>query len=213
MEKAESKNGLVEKKKGLLILTMITVLIAGIVGIFYWQTVKDQVYVEKSGISAPLIVLSSEQGGELKNIFVKIGDTVPAGFAVAQIGNEIIRTVVPGLVVQAESVLGKNFSPNESVVTIINPQDLRVVAQVEENKGLNRIVVGQQAVFTVDAFGGRKFFGVVDEIAETSRDSGVVFNISDKREVKIFDVKIRFDEKQYPELKNGMSAKVWIHTK
>ncbi len=213
MEKAELKNGSIEKKKGLLILVAVTVLIAGIVGIFYWQTVKDQVYVEKSGIVAPLITLSSEQGGELKNIFVKVGDTVPAGFAVAQVGNEIIRTITPGFVVQAESVLGKNFSPIEPVVTIINPQDLRVVAQVEENKGLNRIVIGQQAVFTVDAFGSRKFFGVVDEIAETSRDSGVVFNISDKREVKVFDVKIRFDEKQYPELKNGMSAKVWIHTK
>ncbi len=213
MEKAELKNGFIEKKRGLFILSTITILIAGIVSVFYWQTVKDQVYVEKSGISAPLIALSSEHGGELKSIFVKVGDVVPAGFAVAQVGNEIVRTAVPGLVVQAESVLGKNFSPNEPVATIINPQDLRVVAQVEENKGLNRIAIGQQAVFTVDAFGSRKFFGVVDEIAETSRDSGVVFNISDKREVKIFDVKIRFDEKKYPELKNGMSAKVWIHTK
>jgi len=43
-----------------------------------------------------------------------------------------------------------------------------------------------------------------------SREGDVVFNISDKREVKQFDVKVRFDISKYPELKNGMSAKMWI---
>jgi len=65
--------------------------------------------------------------------------------------------------------------------------------------------------FTVDAFGSRKFQGIVDEISPTARQEDIVFNISDKRQTNQFDVKIRFDVSAYPEIKNGMSAKVWIY--
>jgi len=69
------------------------------------------------------------------------------------------------------------------------------------------------ASFTVDAFGSKKFFGIVDEISPISDQSGIVFNISDKREVKQFDIKVRFDIKAYPQLKEGMSAKIIIYKK
>jgi PAS domain-containing protein len=89
---------------------------------------------------------------------------------------------------------------------------LRVVAQVEEDKGLANIKVGQRVAFTVDVFGSKKFEGVVDEVSPTSRQGDVVFNISSQRQVNEFNVKIRFDVSKYPELKNGMSAKAWIYT-
>jgi len=37
-----------------------------------------------------------------------------------------------------------------------------------------------------------------------------VFSISDKRESREFEVKALFDSQAYPELKNGMSARMWI---
>jgi multidrug resistance efflux pump len=209
--KKEPTNNEISKKKGISMLAGVTVLVIVLVGLFYWQATKDQIYVEKATISAPEIALSATEGGMLEGIFVKEGDIVPANTTVAQIGNETVKTATPGLVIQTKNNIGENFSPGEPVVTIINPTDLRVVAQIEEDKGLSDIVVGQQAVFTVDAFGSKKFYGTVDAVAPTSRDSGVVFSISDKREVKNFDVKIRFDEKQYAQLKNGMSAKAWVY--
>ena len=212
LEKQSLENK-IPKKKGIALIISMTVLVLGIVSWFYWQATSDQVYVEKSAISAPTISLSANESGTLKAIFVKEGDVVSANSAVAQIGNETIRTSVAGLILQTKNNLGENFSPNEPVVTMINPADLHVVAQVEEDKGLKDVAVGQQAVFTVDAFNAQKFYGVVSEVSPTSHESGVVFNISDKREVKNFDVKINFDEKQYSELKNGMSAKTWIFTK
>jgi len=54
---------------------------------------------------------------------------------------------------------------------------------------------------------------VVDEVDPSSNQSDVVFNISDQREEQQFDVKIRFNTQEYPELKNGMSAKLTIFTK
>jgi hypothetical protein len=95
-------------------------------------------------------------------------------------------------------------------VTIIDPNDLRVVGHLDEDKGLADVRVGQQATFTVDAYSSKKYIGTVDEISETSRTTGVMFSISDKRAVKQFDIKVRFNINDYPELKNGMSAKIWI---
>lgn len=206
----EVRGNKISKRRGIVILLVVTISIAGLVGLFYWQTTKNQIYIEKAEVFAPSIALSSSNGGILKEIFVQEGDIVPANSAVAQVGEEIIKTSTNGLVIQTNNNIGENFSPNAAVVSIINPDDLRVVARAEENKGLSDIAVGQSVIFTIDAFGSKKFDGVVSEVSPTSRDSGLVFNISDKREVKEFDVKIKFDEKQYPELKNGMSAEVWI---
>jgi len=210
MENLEIESKKIKNKRGILVVVAVAIIVAGFVGLFYWQTTKNQIYIEKAEVSAPEVALSSSRGGELKAIFVKNGDVVLADTAVAQVGDEVIKTATQGMVIQTKNNIGENFSPNEQIVTIINPQDLRVVAQVEEDKGLSDIAVGQQVVFAVDAFGSKQFYGVVDEVSPTSHEAGVVFNISDKREVKNFDVKIRFNEKQYPELKNGMSAKTWI---
>ena len=103
------------------------------------------------------------------------------------------------------------FNASQAVVTMIDPSELRVVGQVEEDKGLKDISVGQQAVFTVDAFGSKKYIGTVEQISPTSNQSGIVFNISDKQAKQSYDVKIIFDASQHPELKNGMSAKIWIY--
>jgi hypothetical protein len=39
-----------------------------------------------------------------------------------------------------------------------------------------------------------------------------VFNISDERPTNQFAVYVRFDPAQYPQLKNGMSARIWVYT-
>jgi multidrug resistance efflux pump len=201
------------KKKTIILLGLLTLIVVGVVGGYYWQTTKDQVYAEKAEVHAPSINLSTTGGGELKKIFVKEGDVVPANFEVAQIGDEIIKTGSKSLIVNLKNSLGEVFAPGQTVVTVINPDELQLIAQVKENKGLNKISKDQKVMFTVDAFDSEKFYGIVDEVAPSSRESGIAFSISDKREAKIFDVKIRFNADQYAKLKNGMSAKAWIFTK
>jgi hypothetical protein len=53
----------------------------------------------------------------------------------------------------------------------------------------------------------------VDEVSPTSEQGSVVFDISDQRPTNQFDVYVRFDPSKYPELKNGMSARIWVYTK
>jgi len=193
-------------------IILATLLIAGLAaGLIYWRAAQNEVYTDKAQISAPQIDLSPNTSGPLEDVFVNEGDEVPANTVVARVGDELIKTKIAGIVIGVDKNIGKLFNHGEPVVSMIDPGELRVVAQIEEDKGLKYISVGQEAAFTVDAFGSKKYFGTVDEISPTSRNTDVVFNISDKRQVNEFDVKIRFNTSEYPELKNGMSAKVRIY--
>lgn len=194
------------------LLGFVLLAVIAVVGLFFFAITKNQIVTDKADIEAPSITIASEQGGVIQKIFVKEGDLVSSNASVAQVSDQILKTKDVGLVISAQNNVGKTVGVGESIVTVINPAQLRVVAHIDENSGLSDIHVGQSAVFTVDAFGSKKYSGIVEEVSSTSRQSGVVFNISDQREVRQFDVKIRFDVKQYPELKNGMSAKVTIYT-
>ena len=141
------------------------------------------------------------------------GQTIPANTPVALVGTELIKSKVAGTVTNIQNQVGTTFSPGQAIVTMVNPVQLRVVGTIDENKGLDRIQVGQPATFTVDAFGSKQYQGIVDEISPSANSADVVFNISNARETQQFNIKERFDPTQYPELKNGMSAKLTIFTK
>jgi multidrug resistance efflux pump len=196
----------------MMIASAIVLILGGAVAAAgYIGVSSKRVVIDKSLIQAPLIALAPTQPGVLKQVMVKEGDTIPANTIVAQVGTELIKSTVGGLVVKTDTDIGSQVSVQTPVVTVIDPTALRVVGQLDENKGLADLKVGDRAVFTVDAFGGKKFTGVVDEVSPTSHAGDVVFSISDKRQTNSFDVKVSFDQTAYPELKNGMSARLWIY--
>ena len=191
----------------------IVVVIAALFGLLFWKSVSSRVDIEMSKISAPTIAIGPEAEGVLNEVFVKRGDEVTADEALARVGAETLYSKTAGIVIDVKNTPGQIFMPGSSVVTMIDPNELRVVGKIDENKGLSQIKVGQPATFTVDAFGGQTFTGVVDEISPTSDDTGLVFSISDKREIRQFEVKVRYDRTAHPEFKNGMSAKISVYVK
>jgi hypothetical protein len=182
-------------------------------GLLYWQMSSTRIGIDTSIISAPVIDLSPTAPGQLQETYVNEGDMVAANTPVAKVGDEIIKTKTSGEIISVQKDIGKSFNPGQAVVSMIDPSQLRIIGTIDENKGLNEIQVGQLANFTVDAFGSKVYSGVVDEVSPSSHQTDVVFNISDSRPVNQFDIKVRFDQSQYPELKNGMSAKLTIFTK
>lgn len=196
-----------------LMLAAAIVLILGgaVAGIAYYAVAHGRVYVEDASIEASQTTLAPTQTDTLKQVFVSPGDSVPANTVVAQVGTELIKTTNAAIVIKTDTDIGSQATPDTAVVTVVDPAQLKVVGQVKEDKGLADITVGDRAMFTVDAYGSKKFQGVVSEVSPTSHDSDVVFSVSDKREEKDFDVKVTYDRAAYPELKNGMSAKIWIY--
>ena len=206
-----------EKKKGLdrrvlILAAFLIVVVGGAIAAFAYISVSTKsVYIDKAQITAPTVVLGPTNQGTLKAVYVSVNDVIPPNTVVAQVGTELIKSLGGGLVISVNDNIGKSIAANDPVVTVIDPTQLRVVGQVQEDKGLVDIVPGQRAVFTVDAFGSEQFSGIVDEVSPTAESSDVVFSVSDQRQEQNFDVKIRFDQSAHRELKNGMSAKVWVY--
>lgn len=208
MSHAEKKT---DRRVYALAAFIVVVLGGGIAGLSYYAVSMRTVYIDKAQIQAPVVNLAPVSGGTLRGIYVTPGQIVPANTVVAQVGVELLKTSASGLVLSTEGDVGKLVPAGQTVVELIDPSALRVVGQVQEDKGLADIKVGDVASFTVDAFGSKKFTGVVDEIAPVSNAGDVVFSVSDKREEQDFDVKVKFDTTANPELKQGMSAKLWIY--
>ena len=190
---------------------LVVVIGGGIAAVAYYAASAHSISIDQTHISAPTIDLSPTAGGVLRSLNVTAGQVVPPNTVVAQVGVELIKSTQGGLVLSTMGGIGDQVPAGQTVVEMIDPAALRVVGQLDENKGLNRVKVGDPVTFTVDAFGGQQFEGVVDEIAPTSNQSGIVFNISDQRQVQQFDIKARFDTAQYPQIKNGMSARMTIY--
>ena len=182
---------------------------AGYIGTFH----RRSVYIDQSVIQAPIINLSPTTSGPLQAVFVNVGDLVTANQPIARVGGEIVESKTSGEIVSVDKNIGELENPGQSVVaTMVDPTQLRVVGHLDENKGLDKVQVGDVAKFTVDTFGSKMYYGVVDEVGQTSQVS-VTSNIFNQRPVNEFNVYVRFDPAKYPELKDGMSARIWVYVK
>jgi len=194
-------------------LTSIIIIIGAVIGILFYKSISSYIYVENSMISAPVISISTETSGILDEVYVKEGDTVIQGEPLARVGAEILKAKTDGIVIYTSNTPGQVFNSSIAIVKMINPKELRVVGSIKENSGLSKIKIGDPVTFSVDAFEGETFTGLVDEISETAKDTSVVFSISDKRENKEFTLKVKYDTSLYSKFKNGMSAKIKIYNK
>jgi multidrug resistance efflux pump len=190
---------------------LIVFAVAGIAGgVWYYSEQQKYIFTDKAEVSVPMVSLTPKTSGVLKEVLVSAGDHVFARQTIARVGDEMISSEEPGIIATAKQDIGAIYNASQAVATMYDPDEMRIVARIEEDKGLKDIKPLQKVKFTVDAFGSREFEGYVEEISQTSRSGDVVFNISDKREEQEFEVKIRYDRKAYPDFKNGMSARVWI---
>jgi multidrug resistance efflux pump len=216
-EKKEGKiAGLVTKVRGnpwLLGGLVVLVILAATGGILYWNDLQSKVYVENSQITAPVISISPTSSGIIDELYVSVGDHVRKDQTLAKVGDEVLVAKTDGIITGVENTPGHLVNPlmdTTPVITMIDTRELRVNGRVQEDKGLKDIAPGQRVEFTVDAFPSNRYQGVVEKIAPSSRVGDIVFSISDKRQEQEFDVKVIYDVNAYPELKNGMSAKMWI---
>jgi len=212
-EKKMDENLLQKIRKNPILLNLIILLILGaaIFGAFYWQDQQSKIYIEKAEISAPIIVLGPKVADQIDKIYVQEGDYVSRGQNLAKVGNEIIEAKTAGIITWVKNAPGQIGNSQEGVVKMFDPKSLRLVGRIQEDKGLSEIRADQKVTFTVDAFNDKEYKGTVESVAPISRQSSVAFSISDKREEKEFEVNVVFDAEAYKEIKNSMSAKMWVY--
>jgi len=212
-KKAGTVGNLIRKIRGnpwLLGGLLVLIILVAIAGLLYWNDMQSKVYVENSQITAPVISIGPSTSGVIDQLYVSAGDQVRRNQILAKVGDEILSAKTDGLITSIEDTPGQRVTALDPVITMIDTQKLRVVGRIKEDKGLKDLSPGQRVEFTVDAFPSSQYQGVVEKIAPSSRTGDIIFSISDKRQEQEFDVTVSYDVTAYPELKNGMSAKMWI---
>lgn len=195
---------------GGLILIIIMIAIAGVL---YWNDLQSKIYIENAQVSAPVISINPGTPGIIKELYVSVGDQVRKDQILAKVGDEVLVAKTRGVITGIENTPGQLVNPPldpRPVISMIDMRELRVIGRVQEDKGLKDIYPGQYVEFTIDAYPSSQYIGVVEKVTPAARERDIVFSISDKRQEKEFDVTVSYDVNAYPELKNGMSAKMWI---
>lgn len=211
-EKKHDKQENKSKKKTFAIIIAIIIIVIGSIALYdYWTILQSRVYIEKSQVIAPLITLSPQSTGVLESIFVKEGDSVQKNMIIAIVGTSPIRAKTDGIITSVQNTPGQTITTSGYVAKMIDPSEFRVVGKVQEDKGLRDIKIGQKVIFTIDAYDNKEYTGFVESISPISSSQDIVFSISDKRQENEFNVYVKFDVNAYPELKSGMSAKMWVY--
>ncbi len=204
--------GLFKDKKFRRVFILVALIIIILAGGLYYLKKEGRVNIDDSLIQAPIINITSQNPGNLNEVDVVENQTVKNGDLLAVVGTQPLRSQTDGIIIQTNKQIGSVITSATTVVQMINPDDFRIVGTLDENKGLKDVKVGQVAQFSVDAFPGQTFWGYVDGVSGTAEQTQVAFSISNARPTQQFNVFVRFDANKYPQIKNGMSAKLTIFT-
>lgn len=110
VEKVEQAEKSILKNKWVRSIGVVVILAALCGAALYWQMASTRIGIDTSLVSAPLIALSPSAPGQLNEIYVSVGEFVPANATVAKVGDELIKTKVAGQIVDVQTDIGKTFS-------------------------------------------------------------------------------------------------------
>jgi multidrug resistance efflux pump len=120
----------------------------------------------------------------------------------------VVRAPGPAVVEVLAVRKGDVLAPNQPVARILRDDDLWVKVFVPETE-LGKVRLGQAVEVTVDAYPGRKFLGVIDQIANASEFTPRNVQSVDERRHQVFAVKVRVDNRDGV-FKSGMAAEVLL---
>lgn len=120
---------------------------------------------------------------------------------------ELTVTALTNCVLEILSVkVGDVLPPNREVATLLLTDHLWVRVFVPE-PWLGRVKLGETATVRVDAFPGRDFKGVIEQIARAAEFTPRNVQTTEERVKQVFGVKVRLDNKD-GDLRAGMAADV-----
>jgi HlyD family secretion protein len=167
--------------------------------------------VESSRAALALAQSAAEQtavrrGGLFAAQRAKAAATAQTAKADVRLGYAELRAPIAGIVDVAAARAGEVVSPGQPVLTLINPDDLWVRADVEESY-VERIKLGDSLSVRLpsgDVRRGAVFFRGVDAGFATQRDVSRT-----KRDIRTFEIRIRVDNRDR-RLAVGMTAYVTL---
>lgn len=182
-----------KKRRRLWLLLPILLVIGGVAGLFgyrYWYESTYFVMTENASVTGDLVQVGSLNAGRLLYTRVEVGDTVKQGQEIAVVGmpqqvgavpmggapvmqetggidaQVPVRAPLNGIVAARMGSAGGTVSAGQPIYAIVDPTQVWVKANIEEDK-IARVQVGQPVEVHVDAL-GQSFPGKVASITPAS---------------------------------------------
>ena len=176
----------------ILAIVMIVLAAGAYFGYGYWWDSNHYVSTENAQVSGQQVQVGSMNAGRITQVPVKLGATVrkdqllavvelPSQVGVAQNGtpkmdflpdqNAVVevRSPIDGVVLATPGAVGATVAQGQAIVTLVDPSQLWVTANVDET-ALPRVHVGQSAEVQLDAT-GQTVVGKVDALTPATAAS------------------------------------------
>jgi len=114
---------------------LAVVILGGTGATAYYFISMGRIYTDKAVVSGSITNISPTSAGTLQEVYVNVGDVVGPNTVVARVGNELLKTTGSSVITDTDTAIGTIVSPSTAVVKVVNPDDLHVVAHIDENKG------------------------------------------------------------------------------
>jgi multidrug resistance efflux pump len=217
---------------------IIVLALVGVFGYHYWYNATHDVWTDNAQIAGSIVQVGALNAGRVSAVLTDVGQPVQAGQIVARIAvpetvgatgsgspelgfsnadNQTVDVTAPidGVVVARLADPGTTVAPGQSIVAVVDPTRLYVMANVNETD-VNRIQVGEPVAVTVDTL-GLTLPGRVEAITPASAASFSMLPTQStsgnfSKVVQIIPVKISVDYGNLP-LTLGSSVEVNIHVR
>ncbi len=174
--------------------------------------IKDYLQLNGDIAAKTTVDTFADTAGKIKNLFVRVGDTVRKNQIIAEIdpsrpgmtfAASPVKASISGTVTQVQVQIGATVAPNLPIVKISKMDELEVILYVAE-RFISKMSVGLTAVIKTEAFPGELFTGRIREISpvvdQNSRTMEIKLNIDDNSSLlkagMFAEVKIITDEKK-----------------
>jgi multidrug resistance efflux pump len=217
-------------------ILVVVVALGAFFGYRYYYNSTHYVWTDNAQVAGSIIPVGAQNAGEVTDVLADVGQSVQQGQVVARVAvpqtlgstasgapqvgysttqNQVVDVTAPvsGIVAARNVDPGSTVTPGQSIVSIIDPSQLYVVANVNETD-VDKIKVGDAVDVTVDSL-GVTLPGRVEAITPASASSFALIpqpNTSGNfsKVVQVVPVKISVDYGGYP-LVVGGSVETNIH--
>lgn len=214
-----------KNKKVAVVLGLLIISLAAVWLYFDYQN-RHFVVTDDAKVDAMVVKAAPQINGKILELSVEENQMVQADQILGRLSDDTlaagadvdltaIRSPISGQIIKKLASTGEMASAGSPVALLVNPDDLYVTANIEEDK-IERISAGQKVSLTVDAFPDVCFHGQVDSVgsASASTFSLLPAQSSGNTFIKVTQrvpVKIKFQGRYQEKLLPGMNVVVKIY--
>lgn len=214
----------------LTILLCLIVVIAFLLVRYWYQPTYEYVYTDDARVDGVIVSIVAENMGQVVQIPYDVNDEISEQQPVAKLKVPVITAIpssdnpkyvyqnilspISGTIANRMVDVGDTVSPGQALFTVIDPNNMWVVANIDENK-IKRVEQGQCVDIHVDAT-DEILSGKVEYIIPLTttivqrQAAGSVVVAANTQDVP---VKILLNKNAYPSIYPGLSVEVTIYTK